>query len=37
MDVHAIVGRGLTIKEGIEPYEDPVERIIFMFYLETLW
>lgn len=37
MDVHTLIENGLKIDEQMEPFDDPVEKTIFMFYLETLW
>lgn len=37
MDVHTLIQNGLKIDELLEPFDDPVEKTIFMFYLETLW
>lgn len=37
MDVHILIQNGLKIDEMIEPFDDPVEKTILMFYLETLW
>ena len=37
LDVHALTSKGLKIEDSIEPFENPVERIIFLFYLESEW
>ena len=37
MDIHALTDKSLKIDENIEPYENPVERTIFLFYLESEW
>lgn len=37
METHKLVSNGLNIKENEQTYEDPVIRIVFMFYLETEW
>jgi hypothetical protein len=37
LDVHQLIQNGLKIDEALEPFENPVEKIILLFYLETLW
>ena len=37
LDIQRIVGNGLHISEEYEPCQDPVERSIFLFHLETQW
>lgn len=33
MDHHLLIEKGLVVDESIELFEDPVEKIIFIFYL----
>lgn len=37
MEPHALIAKGLFINKNVEPFDDPVEKSILMFYLETLW
>lgn len=32
-----LVRNGLEVDEAMEPFSNPVEKLIFMFHLETLW